>query len=194
VVSGAAGGGGTLEAADAQRVLHFVGLGGGVEGVGHVTLDGGGAVGVGSPAAAAADGFVVRPPFPAQCDGAHGAATGGGDLVGQGFGQSAEDDVDDALAGLGVAGDDGGGELRVNHRPRTRDHLDVAEAPAVERNVLFQQTGEAIINRGAGDGGGTVDAAGDLLFAAAQTDGGARAGDGDDGAEGDRPVAGAVIV
>ena len=48
-------------AADAERVLELEGLGGRVERVSHVALDGGGAGGGGGGAGAAADGFVVGP-------------------------------------------------------------------------------------------------------------------------------------
>ena len=70
-------------------------------------------------AAAAADGFVVGPSRRRpRATLLHRPATGGGDAIRQGLGKRAEDDVDDALAGLGVARDDGGGVLRVEDASR----------------------------------------------------------------------------
>src|SRR5437763_833209 len=75
---------------------------------------------------------------------------------------------------------------RVDDGPGRRQHVEVAEAPAVERHRLLRQAGETVVNGRAGDGVGAVNTAGDLRVGVAQVEPGALAVDAEAQADGDR--------
>ena len=77
----------------------------------------------------------------------HGALTGGQTA------QGAEQTIDDVLRGFHIAGDHGGGELRVQHAIIGNNHLDGFQAARIERNVVLHQRAEDVQHGGAADGG-----------------------------------------
>ena len=62
------------------------------------------------------------------------------------------------------------GYSRVDDAAGAGDDLDVAEAPAVQRDALVEQAREAVVDGRPRDGLRAVDAAGDLVVAAGEVD------------------------
>lgn len=158
---------------DAQGVAGLDGLDGCVAGVGHVHLEARRPRAVRPAAAPAAEGLVVGEGAPAQRVEAadrhvvHRALARGRDPVRQRGGQRAEDDVDDPLAGLDVAGGDRGGRAGVEQRAEGGDDAQRREGAGVDRCVA-EQAGDGVVDRGFGDGEGGVDPTGGLRGRAAE--------------------------
>ena len=169
-------------------ILHLDRLGGRVERVGHVTLDGRCTVPRRARAAAAADRFVVGPAVRRP------SATllivpqlAAGMRSGSALARAPKTTSTMRWLVSVFPATTAAGYCACTTDPGPRDHLDVAETSAVERHVLIQQAGEAVVDRRARSTAcGTVDAAGDLVVAAGQIDDRAIAVDAHDRADRDR--------
>src|ERR1019366_10059302 len=155
----------------------FEGLGGGVEGVGHVGVDAGDSVFGGARAHATGDGFVIGEGLAgAGIDAAdgevvHGAGGGGGDAVGNRLGQRFQKYVDNSLGSLNVATSDGGGRSCVDNGSRWSDHTDGAHESGGGGHVFAEQAAEDVEAGRVGDRLDRVDCALDLRVAAGEVDG-----------------------
>ena len=85
--------------------------------------------------------------------------------MGDRSGKRAENYVDNALTRFGISRNDGRRILRVHDRSRPCNHFDIPETSAIERDVLFEQTREAVVNRRPRDGRRAIHAATDLVIA-----------------------------
>src|ERR1019366_3332468 len=128
----------------------FEGLGGGVEGVGHVGVDAGDSVFSTARAHATGDGFVIGEGLAgAGIDAAdgevvHGAGSGGGDAVGNCLRQRFQKHVDNSLRSLNVATSDGGGRLGVDDGSRGSDDADGTHESGGSGHVFAEQAAEDV--------------------------------------------------
>ena len=117
-----------------------------------------------------------------------------GDEVGEGLGEGAEEDVDDALGGLDVAGGDGGGLGGVDDGGFGESESEGPKAAFIGGNGFVQEAAEDVVDGGAGDGGDGVDGRGTLGGGAGEVAVDGVTADGDGETDGDRIVAAAVVV
>ncbi len=149
-------------------VAHLQRLNGRVHRVGHVGVDGGEAVGAWAGTGAAAHGLVVGEGGvaggvpAADGDVVHRAGAGGRDALRQGWGEGTEDDVDDALGGLDVAGRHCSGRAGVHDGALREGEGHGPETAVVGGHGLIEQAADDVVYRGAGDGGDGVHGRGPL--------------------------------
>ena len=161
----------------ANRVGVFEGLGGGVQGVGHVGMDAGDSVFGRACAHAAGDGFVIGKGLAgAWIDAAdgevvHGARGRGRDAIGNRLRQRFQKDVDNSLRSFDVTTGNGGGRFCVDHGSRRSDDTDGAHEAGGRGHVFAKQAAEDVEAGGVGDRLDCVDRALDLWVAAGEVDG-----------------------
>ncbi len=134
---------------------------------------------------------------PAEGQVVHRPLRGGGDETGQGGGQRAEDDVDDALRRLDVAGGHGVGRARVEQGAGRDAHGQRGEDALIHRQVTQQSQGnaaQAVDDGRFDDGRHGVEVAGHSRGGAGEIDRQRVAGHGDGGANGHRGIALAIVV
>ncbi len=186
--------------ADADGILVFERLDGGVEAVGHVGMGGVESTGPAVTSGSTGDGFVVGKGAVAQwiptAEGkvVHGSGTGGGDGIGVGLGEGAEQDIGDALGGFDVAGGHGSGRAGVGDQAFRVDDCDGPHEAGGEGNVFVEQAAEDIADGGHGDGVVGVDGSGWLRVRCAEVDDRGIAADGDGGGDADGALGDAVAI
>ncbi len=141
---------------DAKRIVHLQYLDRGILGVGHMALYGRETVAIRVCPHAAGQGLVVDPgsgiSFAAKDDVVHRALRGRRDAFGDRPSQCAEHDIDDALAGLDVAGRDRRAVAGIDERAGRCDECDGLEDGCRLRRVRGHQAAEAIKHTSGGHG------------------------------------------